>query len=68
MVLEVRGPDGEVVWKAGKPKGTRAISTGAAYLVNDILQGNTDSAQNDIWAEEARAAADRAVGDIGRPP
>ena len=52
LVLEVKGPDGRVIWAAGKPTGTRAISTGAAYLVNDILQGNTDPAQNDIWAEK----------------
>jgi peptidoglycan glycosyltransferase len=50
MVLDVRGPDGRVVWQAAKPVGSRAISAGAAYLVSDILQGNTDHAQNDIWA------------------
>jgi len=50
MVLEVRGPDGTVVWAAPKPEGTRAVSAGAAYEVTDILAGNTDPAQNDIWA------------------
>jgi len=57
MVLEVLGPDGHVVWQAGNPKGTRAVSSGAAYLVNDILQGNTDPAQNDIWAEKLELRA-----------
>ena len=52
MVLEVRGPDGRVVWTAGKPASERAISASAAYLVSDILQGNTDPAQNEIWAEK----------------
>jgi peptidoglycan glycosyltransferase len=52
MVLEVRGPDGRLVWQAGKPAGERAISAAAAYLVTDILAGNTDPAQNDIWAEK----------------
>jgi peptidoglycan glycosyltransferase len=52
MVLEVRGPDGRIVWQAGKPAGERAISAAAAYLVTDILAGNTDPAQNDIWAEK----------------
>ena len=52
MVLEVKTPDGKVVWSAGKPTGKRAISAGAAYLVTDILAGNTDPAQNDIWAEK----------------
>ena len=50
MVLEVRGPDGKVVWQAPKPQGTRAVSSGAAYAVTDILAGNTDPSQNDIWA------------------
>src|SRR6188474_1371756 len=57
MVLEVLGADGHVVWQAGNPKGTRAVSSGAAYLVNDILQGNTDPAQNDIWAEKLELRA-----------
>jgi membrane peptidoglycan carboxypeptidase len=38
------------VWAAPKPEGTRAVSAGAAYEVTDILAGNTDPAQNDIWA------------------
>ena len=50
MVQEIRGPDGKVVWEAPKPEGTRAISPGAAYEVTDILAGNTDPSQNDIWA------------------
>ena len=50
MVLEVRTADGRLVWQAGKPAGKRAISTGAAYQVTDILAGNTDPKQNDIWA------------------
>ncbi len=50
MVLEVRTADGRVVWKAPEPAGTKAISPAAAYLVTDILAGNTDPAQNDIWA------------------
>ena len=50
MVLEIRGPDGKLIWEAPEPKGARAISTGAAYEVTDILAGNTDPSQNDIWA------------------
>jgi peptidoglycan glycosyltransferase len=52
MVLEVRGPDGRLVWSAGTPTGKRAISAAAAYLVTDILAGNTDPSQNDIWADK----------------
>jgi membrane peptidoglycan carboxypeptidase len=50
MVLEVRGPDGRTVWRTPDPAGTQAISPQAAYQVTDILAGNTDPAQNDIWA------------------
>jgi membrane peptidoglycan carboxypeptidase len=50
MVLEVRVPDGRAVWKAPDPEATQAISPQAAFLVTDILAGNTDPAQNDIWA------------------
>ena len=52
MVLEVRSADGKVVWKAPKPEGERAISAQSAFLVSDILAGNTDPRQNDIWAEK----------------
>jgi membrane peptidoglycan carboxypeptidase len=50
MVLEVRRPDGRAVWEAPDPEATQAISPQAAFLVTDILAGNTDPAQNDIWA------------------
>ena len=52
MILEVRAPNGTVAWKAPAVEGTRAISRQAAYLVTDILAGNTDRAQNPIWAEK----------------
>jgi len=65
MVLEIRGPDGSVVWSAGKPQGKRAISAGAAYLVSDILAGNTDPEQNDIWAEKLEL---RSPGGARRRP
>jgi membrane peptidoglycan carboxypeptidase len=65
MVLEVRGPNGRIVWKAPEPAGKRAISAGAAYLVSDILQGNTDPSQNDIWAEKLQLRS--ASGDRRRP-
>lgn len=50
MILDVRTADGRIVWQAPEPAGRQAISPAAAYLVTDILQGNTDPAQNDIWA------------------
>src|SRR5688500_18547960 len=32
MILEIRGPDGKVVWKADEPEGERAISAQTAFL------------------------------------
>ena len=50
MVLEVDGPDGQPVWKAGPPKVVQAISPQAAFLMSNVLAGNTDPKQNPIWA------------------
>jgi membrane peptidoglycan carboxypeptidase len=52
MILEVRGPDGRIVWKAPEPATERAVSAQTAYLVTDILAGNTDPRQNPIWSEK----------------
>ena len=52
MILEIDGPDGKVVWQAPEPEGTQAVSPQAAFLVTDILAGNTDKEQNPIWAEK----------------
>ena len=50
MILEVRDATGKVVYEAPKAKGVRAVSPQAAFLVTDILQGNTDPKQNPIWS------------------
>jgi membrane peptidoglycan carboxypeptidase len=50
MVLEVRDPSGAIVYKAPEPTAPRTISAEAAYLVTDILAGNTDPKQNPIWS------------------
>lgn len=50
MILEVRGAGGELIWSAEEPVGVQAISPQGAYLVTDILAGNTDPRQNPIWA------------------
>jgi membrane peptidoglycan carboxypeptidase len=52
MILEIYGPDGSLFWKAPEPAGTKAVSPGTAYLVSDILAGNTDPSQNPSWAEK----------------
>jgi membrane peptidoglycan carboxypeptidase len=54
MILQIIGPDGKVVWQAPKPAGTQAISPQAAFLVSDVLSGNTDPKQNPIWSAKLR--------------
>ena len=49
MILEVRGPDGSLVWTAPKPDREKAVSGGTAFLVSDILQGNSDPRVNRDW-------------------
>ena len=49
---EVRDPAGSVVWQAPEPEGERAVSAATAYLVSDILEGNTRPSVNPIWAEK----------------
>ncbi|HEV8545148.1 MAG TPA: transglycosylase domain-containing protein [Candidatus Limnocylindrales bacterium] len=51
MILEVRDASGTVIYKAPDPKGTKAVSPQAAFLVTDILAGNTIPRQNSIWAK-----------------
>jgi membrane peptidoglycan carboxypeptidase len=65
MILEILGPDGKVVWQAPQPEGTKAISPQAAFLVTDILAGNTDKAQNPIWAAKTALYNDK--GKARRP-
>src|SRR6478752_3632048 len=65
MILEILGPDGKVVYKAPDPAGTAAISPQAAFLVTDIIAGNTDKKQNPIWA--AKLAVYNGKGGSRRP-
>jgi len=50
MILEIDGPDGHVVWKAPELQPRQAISAQSAFLVSNILSGNTDPRQNPIWS------------------
>jgi membrane peptidoglycan carboxypeptidase len=50
MILEVKDATGKVIYSAPKPKGVQAVSRGAAFLVTDILSGNTQPRQNPIWS------------------
>jgi membrane peptidoglycan carboxypeptidase len=50
MVLSIQNPDGTERYTAPDGDGKRAISKQSAYLMTDILAGNTDPRENPIWA------------------
>src|SRR6478735_3392117 len=47
--------DGRTVWPTPEttPKGSRVVSAGAAYILTDILAGNTDKKVNPFWGKWA---------------
>jgi membrane peptidoglycan carboxypeptidase len=53
MILEVRDKDGNVVYPtaADKPVGKRIVSPQSAYIITDILSGNTTPSINPIWGK-----------------
>jgi membrane peptidoglycan carboxypeptidase len=56
MILSVTRADGTVVWPdagSAKAKGTTVISPQAAYVITDILAGNTELKTNPFWGEWA---------------
>jgi membrane peptidoglycan carboxypeptidase len=55
FILEVRDENGRRVWPLGdaEPEGERVVSKQAAYIVTDILAGNTVSKTNPYWGEWA---------------
>lgn len=54
-ILQVIDSEGKVVWPAADdtPEAEQIISPQAAWIVSDILAGNTDRSQNPFWAEWA---------------
>ena len=44
---------GRLAQARGEPKGKRVTSAGAAYIITDILAGNTDKKVNPFWGEWA---------------
>ena len=51
LVLSIAGPDGSTTFQAPEePEGVKAISPQAAFLMNDVLAGNTDPRQNSWWS------------------
>jgi membrane peptidoglycan carboxypeptidase len=68
MILEIRDKDGNVVYptEADKPVGKRVVSPQAAYIITDILNGNTTKAINPIWAKW-QINAKTSSGTVRRP-
>jgi membrane peptidoglycan carboxypeptidase len=48
-ILKVVAPDGEVIYKAGKPVTEQVWRPTTAYIVADILSGNSNPAVNPAW-------------------
>lgn len=48
-ILKVTAPDGEVIYDAGKPVTTQVWRPATAYIMADILSGNTNRAVNPAW-------------------
>ena len=55
MILEVRDATGTKIWPPDGTvnQGTVAVSPQAAFIMTDILAGNTDPAQNPFWSKRA---------------
>ena len=55
VITSIVDTDGKTVWPLSSvaQKGTRVVSSGAAYIVTDILAGNTDERINPYWAKWA---------------
>ncbi len=55
MITKVVDEDGKQVWPLdnAKPEGSEVISPQAAYIVTDILAGNTDMKVNPYWGKFA---------------
>ena len=48
-ILSITGPKGEKVYRAGKPVSKQVWSPQTAYIITDILAGNTNIAENPDW-------------------
>jgi peptidoglycan glycosyltransferase len=55
FVREVYDAEGNKVWSATdtKPKATQVVSPETAWIISDILEGNTVRSINPFWAEHA---------------
>ncbi len=49
MILEIDGPNGNVVYRAPQSQGRQVVTPQAAFLTDNILEANTDPSQNLVW-------------------
>jgi penicillin-binding protein 1A len=65
-ILEIRSvnEDNKVAYQHQTPSGRRVISQQTAYVMTDILKGNTDPRENGVWSDYAQITA----GDGQRRP
>ncbi len=52
FLLSVADPSGKKLWEAGEPAKRKVWSPQAAWLMADILKGNSDRSVNDYWGKE----------------
>ena len=54
-ITSIEDSNGRIIWPlaADKPQGEQVLSTGAAYIITDILAGNTDMKVNPFWGKWA---------------
>ena len=50
-ILKVEDSEGRVIYRAGQPATKQVWSPQAAYLMADILAGNTDPRENLVWGK-----------------
>jgi penicillin-binding protein 1A len=48
-ILRVESPDGKVIYRAGDPITTQVWKPSTAFIMTDILKGNTNPAINPAW-------------------
>ena len=54
-ILQVRDSTGQTIWppSGATPQGKAVVSPQAAFIMTDIIAGNTDPAQNPFWSKRA---------------
>ncbi|MEZ0240312.1 MAG: transglycosylase domain-containing protein [Chloroflexota bacterium] len=50
FILRIIGPDGKDAYTSPAPVAEQVVSPQTAFMMGDILQGNTDLRQNSVWA------------------